>query len=115
MKIAVPVVSPEGLASKVSDHFAMSEYFAILEVKGGRITSPEVVHNPRKEEVNAAEFLVEQGARVVLVGRIGSCMTRVFMDKGVRVFSGAEGTAEQAFKEYKAGKLAEVRPNPYQI
>ncbi len=114
-RFGVPVASPEGLASKVNDHFAMSECFAILDVKGGRIASVEVVRNPRKDEVKAAEFLVGRGAEVVLVGRIGSCMTRIFMDKGVKVFSGAEGTVKEAFKEYKAGKLTEVQPNPYQI
>jgi predicted Fe-Mo cluster-binding NifX family protein len=115
VRIAIPVVSPEGLASKVNDHFAMSESFAILEVKKGRIASAEVVCNARKDEVKAAEFIAEHGAEVVLAGRIGSCMTRIFMDKGVKVFSGAEGSAEDAFKDYKAGKLTEVRPNPYQI
>jgi predicted Fe-Mo cluster-binding NifX family protein len=42
-------------------------------------------------------------------------MIRVFMDRGIPMFSGAEGTVAQAFKDYKAGKLAEVRPNPYQL
>jgi predicted Fe-Mo cluster-binding NifX family protein len=42
-------------------------------------------------------------------------MTRIFMDKGVRLFSGAEGTIREAYKDYRAGKLTEVRPNPYQI
>ncbi len=114
-RIAVPISSPEGLSSKVNDHFAMSECFAILEVKKGRIASVEVVRNQRKDVVKAAEFLIEQGAEVVLTGRIGSCMTRIFVDKGVRMFSGAEGTVKDAFKDYRAGKLTEVKPNPYQI
>jgi predicted Fe-Mo cluster-binding NifX family protein len=114
-RFGVPVLSPEGLASKVNDHFAMSECFAILEVKKGRIASAQFIRNTRKDEVNAAEFIVEHGAQVVLAGRIGSCMTRIFMDKGVRLFSGAEGTIREAYKDYRAGKLTEVRPNPYQI
>ena len=114
-RIAVPVASPEGLMSKVNDHFAMSECFAILEVKKGRIASAEVIRNTQKDEVKAAEFLAEHGAEVVLAGRIGSCMTRILMDKKVKVFCGAEGTVVDAFKNYKAGKLREVQPNPYQI
>lgn len=114
-RFGVPVTSPKGLSSKVNDHFAMSECFAILEVKGGRIASAEVVRNTQKEEKKAAEFLVEHGVEVVLTGRIGSCMTRIFMDKGVKMFSGAEGTVKEAFKDYMAGKLTEVQPNPYQI
>ena len=114
-RIAVPVVSPEGLASKVNDHFAMSECFAILDVKGGRVTASKVVRNRQKDEKKAAEFIAGQGAGIVLAGRIGSCMTRIFMDRGVRIFSGAEGTVQDAFEDYKAGKLTEVRPNPYRI
>jgi len=114
-RLGIPVASPHGLSSKVNDHFAMSECFAIMEVKGGRIASVEVIRNKQKDEKKAAEFLVEHGAEVVLAGRIGSCMTRIFMDRGVRLFSGAEGTIKDAFKDYKAGKLTEVRPNPYQI
>ena len=114
-RFGIPVTAPEGLSSKVNDHFAMSECFAILEVKGGRIASAEVIRNELKDEKKAAEFLVEHGVQVVLAGRIGSCMTRIFMDQGVRLFSGAEGTVGEAFKAYKAGKLTEVRPSPYQI
>lgn len=114
-RIAVPVVSPAGLASVVSDHFAMSECFAILDVERGRIAPVEFVRNPGQGEAKAAELLVEHGAEVVLAGRIGSCMTRVFMDEGVRVFSEAGGTVEQAVKDYEAGKLTEVKPNLYQL
>ncbi len=114
-RLGVPVTAPEGLSSKVNDHFAMSECFALLEAEGSRIASVEVVRNTLKDEKKAAEFLVEKGVGVVLAGRIGSCMTRIFMDNGVKIFSGAGGTVEEAFKDYKAGKLTEVRPNPYQI
>jgi len=114
-RFGVPVISPEGLSSKVNDHFAMSECFAILDVKKGRIASAQFIRNTRKDEVKAAEFLVEHGAQVVLAGRIGSCMTRIFMDRGVKLYSGAEGTIKEAFEDYRAGKLTEVRPNPYQI
>lgn len=114
-RIAIPVVLPEGLSSAVSDHFARSECFALLEADEGRIASAEFVRNPGQGEAKAAEFLVERGVDAVLAGRIGSCMTRVFMDRGVRVFTGAGGTVKQAVEDYEAGKLTEAKPNPYQL
>lgn len=114
-RFVVPVVSPEGLESKVSEHFARSEYFAILEADGDRLVSAEVVHCAPEDDKKKAELLADRGVGVVLAGRIGACMIRVFKDRGIPMFSGAEGTVEQAFKDYKAGKLAEVRPNPYQL
>ncbi len=112
-RIGIPVASPKGLASMVNDHFAMSEDFAILGVKDDRILSLDFFRNA--QDKTAADFLVERGVDVVLAGRIGSCMIRIFQARGVRMFSGAEGTVEEAFESYKAGKLAEVRPSPYQL
>lgn len=114
-RFAVPVVSPEGLGSKVSEHFARSEYFAILDAKEGELVSVKVVHCVPEDDKKKAGLLSDRGVEVVLAGRIGSCMVRVFMDKGIPMFSGAEGTVKQAFEDYKAGKLAEVKPNPYQL
>lgn len=113
-RLAIPIGSPEGLTSKVNDHFAMSEYFAILEAENGVIISVDVLHfNAEKDEKKAASLLADDNVEVVLAGRIGSCMMRIFQDRGVRMFSGAEGTAKEAFESYLQGTLKEVLPNPY--
>lgn len=113
-RLAIPIRSFEGLSSKVNDHFAMSEYFAILEADGGKIVSVDVIHGTsEKDEKKAADLLADKGVEVVLAGRIGSCMMRILQDRGVRLFSGAEGTVNDAFESYLEGTLKEVRPNPY--
>ncbi|HTY90654.1 MAG TPA: NifB/NifX family molybdenum-iron cluster-binding protein [Methanocella sp.] len=113
-RLAVPVVSPEGLSSKVNDHFAKSEYFAIIEDKKGKPRIVDFIKGAASEKASAGK-VAGAGIDVVLAGRIGSCMISVFMDKGIKMYSGAAGTLLQAFKDYKAGKLAEVQPNPYQL
>jgi predicted Fe-Mo cluster-binding NifX family protein len=113
-RLAIPISSSEGLSSKVNDHFAMSEYFAILEADNDRITSVDVLHSAsEKDEKKAADLLADKGVEVVLAGRIGSCMMSILRDRGVKMFSGAEGTAKDAFESYLDGTLKEVRPNPY--
>jgi predicted Fe-Mo cluster-binding NifX family protein len=115
-RCAVPVKSAAGLSSEVNDHFAMSEHFAILEIREKRIVSVGFVHYEAGEgRKNPAELLADAGVGVVLAGRIGSCMIRLFMDKNIKIYSGAEGTVEEAFCHYVAGDLAEVRPSPYQL
>lgn len=113
-RLAVPVVSPEGLASKVNDHFAKSEYFAIVEDKKGRPSIVNFMKGAASEKASA-ENIASAGVDIVLAGRIGSCMISVFMGKGIKMYSGAGGTLLEAFRDFKAGKLAEVRPNPYQL
>ncbi len=112
-RVAIPISSPEGLSSMVNDHFAMSEYFAILDADGGMIASVNVLSRAEKDEKKAAELLADNDVEVVLAGRIGSCMMRIFQERGVRMFSGAEGTAKNAFESYLDGTLKEVTPNPY--
>jgi len=111
MKIGVPIVSPNGLASEVNDHFGMSEYFALLEVEGDKIQNIEVIKdNPSlKERKTPAEVLADHKAGVVLAGGIGPHMIKELQDRGIRIFRGAAGTVEQAFEDYKAGMLSEVK------
>jgi predicted Fe-Mo cluster-binding NifX family protein len=114
-RFAVPVESPNGLSSKVNEHFARSEHFAILDAKNNKIVSVKVLPNTfaKEGQKKTAEFIADNGVEVVLAGRIGSCMMSIFQDRGIRMFSGAEGSVRDAFKNYGAGKLTEVRHNKY--
>ena len=113
-RLAIPISSPEGLSSKVNDHFALSEYFAILEADGDKVLSVDILHiTADKDEKKAPDLLADNGVEVVLAGRIGSCMMRILRDRGVRMFSGADGTVKDAFESYNKRTLSEVRPNPY--
>jgi predicted Fe-Mo cluster-binding NifX family protein len=113
---AVPVRSGEGITSQVSDHFGMSEFFVIIDGEGDRIASSRVVHCALdSEDKKAADLVADHGVEVVLAGRIGSCMMRVLFDRGVRIYSGAEGTAKEAFESLNAGALREMKPSPYAL
>ncbi len=111
MKIGVPIIAPNGLASEVNEHFGMSEYFALLEVEGDKIVKVELLEdNPSlKERKTPAEVLADHGVKLVLAGGIGPHMIKELQDRGVRIFRGAAGTMEQAFEDYKAGMLSEVK------
>jgi len=104
-------MAPDGLASEVNEHFGMSEYFALLEVDGDEIKKVEVIEDKPslKERKTSAEIMAGHGVEVVLAGGIGPHMIKELLDRGVSIFRGAAGTVEQAFEDYKAGMLSEVK------
>jgi predicted Fe-Mo cluster-binding NifX family protein len=113
--VALPVVSDEGLSSKVNDHFSMSDHYAILDVEDGKIATVKVIHNPLAGQKNAADLLVKNRVNIVLAGRVGSCAIKILLDSGVRLFSDAEGTVKDAFENYQAGKLREILTAGYTL
>lgn len=110
-KFAIPLESDRGMASEVNEHFGMTEYFLILEADGDKITSTSTLQdNPSAEDHKPpAEFLADNGVQIVLTGGIGPHMIQILLDRGVRIFKGAVGIAEDAWEDYKAGMLTEVR------
>lgn len=111
MKIGVPIVSPNGMSSEVNEHFGMSEFFALLDVEGNNVVKVEVLEESPslKEQKTPAEILAEHGVNIVLAGGIGPHMIQELSEHGIRIFRGATGTAEQAYEDYKAGMLSEVK------
>lgn len=111
MRIGIPIESTNGLSSSVNEHFGMSEYFAVLDVDGDKPGKVSVLENnpDMKEPKTPVDILAENGVDIVLAGGIGPHMIKELLDKGIRIFKGAAGTAEQAFEDYKAGMLTEVR------
>jgi predicted Fe-Mo cluster-binding NifX family protein len=111
MRIGIPVESSNGLSSEINEHFGMCEHFVLLDVEGDKVLKIEEIENSpnMKEPKTPADLLAEHGADIVLTGGIGPHMIQKLLDKGVRIFKGAEGTAEQAYEDYKAGMLTEVR------
>jgi predicted Fe-Mo cluster-binding NifX family protein len=111
VKVAIPVVSPDGMRAELNDHFGMAEDFAIFNYENGEVTGLRFVSNDSSLEgaKTNAELLVDNGVQMVLAGSIGPHMLTVLLDKGVRVFKGAAGTLEDVIEDFKAGMLSEVR------
>ncbi|OPY27381.1 MAG: Dinitrogenase iron-molybdenum cofactor [Methanocella sp. PtaU1.Bin125] len=110
VRVAVPVVSPEGMRSELSDHFGMASDFAVFEYDNGEISDLRYISNDpsKKGAMNNGQFLAENGVKMVLAGSIGPHMLAVLLDRGVRVLKGAVGTLEDVLEDLKAGMLTEV-------
>lgn len=110
VKVAVPVMDPEGMQSELSDHFGMANDFAVFEYDNGVVSDLKYLSNDpsKKGAMNNGQFLADNGVKMVLAGSIGPHMLTVLLDKGVRVFKGAAGTLEDVVEDFKAGMLTEV-------
>ncbi|HTY90342.1 MAG TPA: NifB/NifX family molybdenum-iron cluster-binding protein [Methanocella sp.] len=111
MKLGIPVVAVNGTASEINEHFGMSEHFAILDVEGDKIVKIDFVSDRAdlREHKTPAALLGEKGVNIVLAGGIGPHMIKELLDAGLLIYRGAVGDVEQAFEDYKAGMLTEVR------
>ncbi|MBC7248833.1 MAG: DUF5320 family protein [Anaerolineae bacterium] len=70
----------------------------------------EAVPNPAMSAsggagIQAAQFIVEQGAQAVLTGNVGPNAFNVFQAAGVPVYLIPEGTVREAVEAYKSGQL----------
>lgn len=90
MKIAVPVLMQEGLHSKLSRHFSKAPYFIFIELEDEKIKSWNLSENPasgleKKKGLRAAEFLMNQGASVLIVDEIGEAPFHILRDSFVKL------------------------------
>jgi predicted Fe-Mo cluster-binding NifX family protein len=110
VKVAVPVIDPEGMRSELSDHFGMANDFAVFEYDNGVVSDLKYLSNDpsKKGAMNNGQFLADNGVKIVMAGSIGPHMLTVLLDKGVRVFKGAAGTLQDVIEDFKAGMLTEV-------
>ena len=112
IRFALPVQTFEGLSSKVFEHFGQSESFAIVEIDGDQILSVNVIHigpSPDSNEIKPAEFFADHSVNIILTGNIGPCHTNTLLDRGIRLYSGANGTVKEALGKYYSDRLKEVK------
>ncbi|WP_424357140.1 NifB/NifX family molybdenum-iron cluster-binding protein [Methanocella sp. MCL-LM] len=113
---ALPVDNYTGLTSTVFEHFGRTGTFAIVDAAEGRIASVTTVSNEQtygSTDKNLPDFLAHHGVEIVLAGMMGTCMSTPLLDRGVRVFTGAQGTVKDTVEKYFAGELTEVWKSRY--
>ncbi len=100
MKIAV---ASEG--KMVTEHFGHCENFNIFEVKNNTIVRTNSILNPGHKPGFLPNFLNDIGVNVIISGGMGGGAIEIFNEKGIKVITGASGSAEVAVNTYLEGKL----------
>ncbi len=89
MKIAIPTANGE-----LCMHFGHCDQFAMVEVDetSKEVTGTEFLTPPAHEPGVLPQWLSEQKANVIVAGGMGQRAQQIFVQFGVKVVVGAEGT-----------------------
>jgi predicted Fe-Mo cluster-binding NifX family protein len=108
------VVSAEGadVAAAASGVFARCPTFLVVDTGTGKW---QALPNPAREEaggagVRACDFVIRQGAEVVLTGRLGPHAAGALRRAGIPVFRVAGGSVAEAVDAWEAGRLDPLTP-----
>jgi predicted Fe-Mo cluster-binding NifX family protein len=106
MKIAV-TANGQDLDAPTSPVFGRCPTYILVDTETMQF---EVVANPALSAgsgagIQAAQFIIEQGAQAVVTGNVGPNAYGVFAAAGVPVYLYNDGTVRQALEAYKAGEL----------
>ncbi len=90
---------------KVSAHFGKAEEIMLIEVVNGDIKDREILDAPPHECGALPDLLKEKGVRSLVAGSIGARAMEYLHSGGIRVYSGAKGSVEDALGSLLSGRL----------
>lgn len=107
MKIAI-TAQGEQMQSPVDPRFGRAKWFIVIDTETGNF---EAVDN--KKNFNAAQGAgiqagrnaAELGVKAVVTGNVGPKAFATLNAAGISVYTGAEGTVQEAMDKFKAGSL----------
>lgn len=108
MKIAVTYEKETG---DVFQHFGHSEAFKVYDVENDQVVSSEVIGTDGAGHEALAGVLGNRGINVLICGGLGSGAEAALTGAGIKVCSGAQGSADQAVADYLAGSLESAGVN----
>jgi predicted Fe-Mo cluster-binding NifX family protein len=109
MKIVV-TADGAGLDAPASPVFGRCPSYVFVDTESMEV---EAVENPAMNAaggagIQAAQFVIEQGAEAVVTGNVGPNAFNVFRSAGVSVYVGQGGTVRDAVQAFKSNQLGEV-------
>ncbi len=105
MKVCVPTMEKGGLDDSVSGHFGRAPTFTIVDIETNDV---KVLKNDGEHfggHGGATSNVIRSGATVVVCGGLGPGAIHLLTTSGIKVYSGATGTARDALKMWKEGAL----------
>lgn len=110
MKIAVTSLG-ETMDSPVDQRFGRARYFIVSDSETGKWTVHANTQNLTALQgagVQAGQAVANLGVEVVLTGHCGPKAFATLAAGGIGVYSGAQGTVQEAITDYDAGKLSKA-------
>lgn len=91
---------------KVFRHFGHTEHFKVYDVKDGKIVRSEIVKTNGSGHGALAGILAEIKADVVICGGIGGGAQAALAARGIKLYGGVSGDADETVDAFISGKLA---------
>jgi Mrp family chromosome partitioning ATPase/predicted Fe-Mo cluster-binding NifX family protein len=91
---------------EVSPHFGRAEEFMLVEVEGGEIRDREILRAPAHECGALPALFAQKGVGSVIAGGIGGGAMQHLEKAGIRVYTGAKGSPEDALGSLLGGTLS---------
>ncbi|HHU76272.1 MAG TPA: dinitrogenase iron-molybdenum cofactor biosynthesis protein [Firmicutes bacterium] len=109
MKIAICSEGP-GLDSAVDRRFGRCPHYVFVNSEGKII---EEAANPSVGAsggagVQAAQFIIDQGADVLLTGNVGPKALAALSTSGIKIYTGISGSVADSFSQYQQEKLTPI-------
>lgn len=109
MKICVSA-SSNSLDTNVDSRFGRCPYFVIIdsETMEFDVVSNDSTNAAHGAGIQAAQTVVNNGAKVVITGNVGPNAFQVLSTTGIKVLTGVSGTIKEAVEKYKNDQLQET-------
>jgi len=100
--ISIPVLTNDGLNSRICEHFGHTPFFAFVSIEKGEISLISVDENPFEHHGpgDIPQFLKEKGASVIISRGMGQRAKDFFDQLGIEVVTGASGTVQELTEAY---------------
>lgn len=106
MKIAVTYDN-----GNVFQHFGKTEYFKVYETENNQVVSSEVISSNGEGHGALAGVLAAQSVNVLICGGLGGGAQTALDEAGIQVFSGVQGSCDEAVEAYLKGELVSTGVN----
>jgi len=109
MKICVSSTGKD-LNAVVDQRFGRCRYFLIVDTETMKVKSisNESTLASGGAGIQSAQIVTKEGVGSVITGNIGPNAFQILQAAGIKVYTGAEGTINEAIENYKKGKLKET-------
>lgn len=91
---------------QIFQHFGHTEQFKVYEVESGAVTSAQIVPTMGSGHGALAGFLAGLGVDTLICGGIGMGAQNALAQAGIRLYGGAQGSADEAVQALLSGNLA---------
>lgn len=90
---------------EIFQHFGHTEQFKLYTIEDNKIANTEIIPTNGSGHGALADFLKERNVSVLICGGIGGGAQVALADADIKVFGGANGSADAAVEALLAGNL----------